>query len=135
MNWKSFTKIFVALAVAVALGLLEASWTTPTAPGATRPMLGSFGIGVVLLAVCWPRVWWVPGLGMIEELIQIFFGQLPPVRPSIYDALFHHWSASFTWINLYPYITFPLMGLVGEAAFLYYKRQVNKTLSQKYSPA
>ena len=134
MHHKAYVKIVVALAVAVALGLLEASWTTPTAPGATRPMLGSFGIAVVLAAVCWPRVWWIPGLGMLEELIQIFFGQLPPVRPSVYDALFHHWSASFTWINLYPYITFSLAGLIGEAVFLYYRHQVNRIPQQKSLP-
>lgn len=64
MNKNALVKTAVAIAVAVALGLLEASWTTPSAPGATRPMLGSFGIAVVLAAVCWPRLWWVPGLGM-----------------------------------------------------------------------
>ncbi len=122
MNKNALVKTAAAIAVAVALGLLEASWTTPSAPGATRPMLGSFGIAVVLAAVCWPRLWWVPGLGMVEELIQIFFGQLPPVRPTLYQALFTHWSASFTWVNLYPYITFPLMGIIGEAVYWRYRR-------------
>lgn len=121
MNRTAYVKTGVACAVAVALGLLEASWTTPDAPGAARPMLGSFGIMVALAAVCWPRLWWVPALGMIEELVQIFAGQLPPVRPSISDALFHHWSAGFTWINLYPYISFPLAGVIGEAIYQYLK--------------
>lgn len=127
MNKNALVKTAVAIAVAVALGLLEASWTTPSAPGATRPMLGSFGIAVVLAAVCWPRLWWVPGLGMAEELIQIYFGQLPPVRPTLYQALFTHWSASFTWVNLYPYITFPLMGIIGEAVYWHYRRARQET--------
>ncbi len=137
MDYKLYAKIGAAVAVAVALGLLEASWTTPSAPGAPRPMLGSFGIGVVLAVVCWPRIWWMPGLGMVEELIQIFFGQLSPVRPSLYQALFTHWSASFTWINLYPYITFPIIGILGELAYLYYRKKVriNKTPAQTVLPA
>jgi hypothetical protein len=63
---------------------------------------------------------------MIEEVIQIFFGQLPPVRPTLCEALFTHWSASYTWVNLYPYITFPLMGLAGEACFRVYRRPKGK---------
>jgi hypothetical protein len=122
MNTTALGKTAAACAVAVALGLLEAAWTTPQAPGATRAMLGSFGIGVALAVVCWPRLWWVPALGMIEELVQIFVGQLPPVRPSVTDALFHHWSAAFTWINLYPYISFPLAAIAGEIICLHYRR-------------
>ncbi len=130
MNKNALVKTVIAVAVAVALGLLEAAWTTPSAPGATRPMLGSFGIAVVLAAVCWPRLWWVPGLGMVEELIQIYFGQLPPVRPTLYQALFTHWSASFTPVNLYPYITFPLMGIVGEAVYWHYRRRARQETDQ-----
>lgn len=114
MNRTTLLKVAVALAVAVALGLLEAARTTPSAPGAARPMLGCLGIAIVLAAVSWPRLWWVPGLGMVEELVQIFAGQLPPLRPSLYDALFNHWSAAFTPVNLYPYLTFPLVGVAGE---------------------
>ena len=123
MNRANLTKAAVAVIVAVALGLLEAAWTTPSAPGATRPMLGSFGIGVVLAAVCWPRLWWVPGLGMVEELVQIFAGQLPPVRPSVYEALFTHWSAAYTPFNLYPYLTFPLAGIIGEVIYWRLRRR------------
>lgn len=123
MNETRWFKIAAAFAAAIALGLLEASWTTPSAPGATRPMLGSFGIGVVLVIVCWERVWWMPALSMLEEIVQIVFGQLPPVRPTVFQALFHHWSASFTFVNLYPYITFPLVGIVGELAYRYFKNR------------
>ncbi len=126
MNTTVLVKTAAACAVAVALGLLEAAWTTPEAPGATRAMLGSFGIGVALAVVCWPRLWWVPALGMLEELVQIFVGQLPPVRPSVSQALFHHWSASFTWINLYPYLSFPLAGIIGEAIYLRHRQRVSK---------
>lgn len=117
----AFIKTGAAFAVAIALGLLEAAWTTPDAPGATRPMLGSFGIMVALAVVCWPRLWWVPALGMLEELVQIFVGQLPPVRPSVPEALFHHWSAGSTGINLYPYLSFPLVGIIGEVLYQYYR--------------
>ncbi len=126
MNTTSLMKAAGAIAVAIALGLLEAAWTTPQAPGATRAMLGSFGIGVALAVVCWPRLWWVPALGMIEELVQIFVGQLPPVRPSVSQALFNHWSASFTWVNLYPYLSFPLMAIIGEIVCRQYKRRMSK---------
>ncbi len=119
MNTVVIKKIAAAVAVAIALGLLEAAWTTPEAPGAARPMLGSFGIAIALAAVCWNRLWWVPALGMLEELVQIFAGQLPPVRPSLHDALFHHWSAAFTPVNLHPYVSFPLAGIVGEILYLY----------------
>ena len=126
MNKVVFLKITVAFAVAIALGLLEAAWTTPSAPGATRPMLGCFGIAVVLAAVCWPRLWWVPALGMVEELVQIFVGQLPPVRPSLYQALFTHWSAGVTGINLYPYISFPLIGISGEMIYRHFRRRTGR---------
>ena len=128
MNKGIAVRVAAAIAAAVALGLLEASWTTPTAPGATQPMLGSAGIGVVLAIVCWPRLWWAPALGMLEELVQIFFGQLPPVRPTVYEALFTHWSASYTWFNLYPYLTFPLLGLLGEALYRRYGRRAGESL-------
>ena len=59
---------------------------------------------------------------MIEELVQILAGQLSPVRPSVTDALFHHWSAAFTWINLYRYISFPPAALAGEIIYLRYSR-------------
>lgn len=134
MKKNTCIKTGAALAVAIALGLLEASWTTPTAPGATRPMLGSFGIMVALAVVCWPRLWWVPALGMLEELVQIFFGQLPPVRPSIFDALFHHWSAGFTPINLYPYISFPIIGIIGEIIYCCYKLYIsNRELVSRHN--
>ncbi len=126
MNTTGLGKAVGACAVAIALGLLEAAWTTPQAPGATRAMLGSFGIGVALGVVCWPRLWWVPALGMLEELVQIFVGQLPPARPTVSQALFHHWSASFTWVNLYPYLSFPLVAVAGEAVCLIYRKRAAK---------
>ena len=131
MNTNAFMKTAGACAVAVALGLLEAAWTTPNAPGATRPMLGSFGIAVALAVVCWPRLWWVPALGMLEELVQIFAGQLPPVRPNVYQALFHHWSAGVSGINLYPYLSFPLAAILGETIFLYYRQRSSRRESSR----
>ena len=54
--------------VAISLGLLEAAWTTPSAPGATRAGLGCVAIGIVLAVACWPRLWWVPGLSRIHAV-------------------------------------------------------------------
>jgi hypothetical protein len=103
--------------VAICLGLLEAAWTTPEAPGATRAGLGCIAIGVVLAVVCWPRLWWVPGLSMLEEATQVYVGTYGVWRPSS-NWLFHHWSAGYLGINLYPVIVFPLVTVVGEVIYL-----------------
>ncbi len=67
-------KFILAIIVAINLGLLEASWTTPTSPGAVRAGLGCFAIAVVLIVVCYPYIWWVPGLSILEEFVQAFIG-------------------------------------------------------------
>jgi hypothetical protein len=86
-------------------------------------MLGSFGIAVVMLVVCWPRIWWAPGLSMLEEVVQIVFGQDPAIWPDLPQALFGHWSAAFTPVNLYPYITFPLISILGEMLYQHRARR------------
>lgn len=123
MDRRTLGMAAAGLAAAVGLGLLEAAWTTPAAPGATRPMLGSLGIAMALGAVCWRRLWWVPALGMLEELVQIFAGQLPDVWPTPAQALFQHWSAGFTPVNLYPYLTFPLLAVAGELLYRQARRK------------
>ncbi len=123
MDKKMLGMAAAGLTAAVGLGLLEAAWTTPAAPGATRPMLGSLGIAMALGAVCWRRLWWVPALGMLEELVQIFAGQHPDVWPTPAQALFGHWSAAFTPVNLYPYLSFPLIAVAGELLY----RRVRRT--------
>ncbi|HNR32012.1 MAG TPA: hypothetical protein PKI11_14065 [Candidatus Hydrogenedentes bacterium] len=107
--------------VAVCLGLLEAAWTTPTAPGATRAGLGCFAIGAVLAVVCWPKLWWVPGLSMLQEATQVIVGQSAAWRPN-WDWFFNHWSAGYFGVNLYPAILFPLITIFGEGTYLWLKR-------------
>ena len=102
--------------VAVCLGLLEAAWTSPTAGGPRDPMLGCFAIAVVLTVVSWPRLWLVPGLGILEEMIQAFVGTLGVWRPNL-DTVFHHWSIAYIGFNVYPYILFPLITVIGETAY------------------
>lgn len=108
----------IVVLVAICLGLLEAAWTTPTAPGATRAGLGCFAIGVVLAVVCWPRLWWVPGLSMLQEATQVFVGNDGAWHPN-FDWVFHHWSAGYFGINLYPVILFPLITIIGEGVYLW----------------
>jgi len=107
---------------AIAVGLLEAAWTTRSAPGATDAGLGCVAIAIILAIVCWPKIWWVPGLGMLEEAIQKLIGQEPAWYPNL-DWLIHHWSAGYFGINLYPVITFPLITILGEIIYHRYKRR------------
>lgn len=110
---KQFAAMFT---VGICLGLLEAAWTTPTAPGATDAGLGNFAIGVILLIVCWPRWWWVAGLSMLEEATQVYIGHGGAWCPNL-EWVIHHWSAGYFGINLYPVITFPLVTLIGEVVY------------------
>lgn len=113
-----FTKMFV---VALCLGLLEAAWTTPSAPGATKAGMGNFAIGVTLFIVCYPRWWWLFGLCMLEEATQVFIGNDMAWRPNI-DWVIHHWSAGYFGINLYPVATFPIITIIGEVIYLCWRR-------------
>lgn len=118
--------------VAICLGLLEAAWTTPTAPGATRAGLGCFAIGGVLTVVCWQRLWWVPGLSMLQEATQVYVGNYYTWRPNV-DWVIHHWSAGYFGINLYPVVTFPLIGIIGEIVYHLYKKK-NETRADVHVP-
>jgi len=108
----------IMILVAVCLGLLEAAWTAPGHGGPRDPTLGCIAIGVVLVVVCWRRWWWIPGLSMLEETIQVLVGTLGAWRPTS-SWVFHHWSAAHFGINLYPVIVFPLMTVIGEAVYLW----------------
>ena len=119
------TQLGKMIFVAICLGLLEAAWTTPTAPGATRAGLGCFAIGAVLAVVCWPRVWWLFGLSMVQEATQILVGQSSAWRPN-WDWVFHHWSAGCFGVNLYPVILFPLLTIIGEVACRWTHREAAK---------
>lgn len=109
-------RLALMVLVAICLGLLEAAWTTPTAPGATRAGLGCVAIGIILAVVCWPRLWWIPGLSMLEEATQVYVGSYETWRPNS-NWLFHHWSAGYFGVNLYPVILFPLITVIGEVLY------------------
>jgi hypothetical protein len=110
------------ITVGICLGLLEAAWTTPSAPGATYAGMGCFAIAVVLGIVCWPRLWWVPGLSMLEEGTQVFVGSHEVWRPNS-DWVLHHWSAGYFGINLYPVVSFTLITIVGEIVYCWVRRR------------
>ena len=100
-----------SLAVAVALGLLEAAWTGPGRGGPVRTWLGVAAIGIALAAVSWPLVWWIPALAILEELTHIV---AQGARPT-WDTVFRHWSTGYLGgVNVYPYLTFPALTAVGE---------------------
>ena len=122
-SWRAYSPmkpkhLALMLLVAICLGLLEAAWTTPTAPGATRAGLGCVAIGIILAVVCWPRLWWIPGLSMLEEATQVYVGSYGVWLPNS-NWLFHHWLAGYFGINLYPVILFPLITIIGEAIYLW----------------
>jgi len=116
-----YRQVALMILVAVALGLLEAAWTTPEAPGATRAGLGCIAIGIVMAVVCWPRLWWAFGLSMLEEATQVFVGSYGAWRPNS-DWLFHHWSAGYFGINLYPVISFTLITIAGEIGYQWWRK-------------
>ncbi len=67
-------RAMAAIAVAIAGGLLEAAWTGPSRGAPTNTWLGILALLIALLAVTWPRVWWVPGLAILEEGTHLFVG-------------------------------------------------------------
>ena len=107
--------------VAVCLGLLEAAWTTPSAPGATEAGLGCVAIAIILAVVCWPKLWWIPGLSMLEEATQVFIGNDGAWYPNM-NWVLHHWSAGYFGINLYPVVSFTLITILGEVIYLRRKK-------------
>lgn len=101
----------VAVLTAAALGFLEAAWTGPGRGGPTNTWMGVVAILAILAAVSWPRLWWVPGLAILEEGVHLFvgYGGLPGGA-----QLFGHWSLGLIGFNLYPWLVFPLVTVVGE---------------------
>ncbi len=102
----------MCILVAVALGLLETSWT---GSHQANTALGVLAIFLVFLGVSVPRVWWIPALAILEEQVNYLTagpawwnnGQGP-------DVILHHWSAAFIGLNLFPYVLFPLLTALGE---------------------
>lgn len=109
-----------ALGVAIALGAIEAAWTGPGRGGPTNVWLGVFAIFVVLFIMTWPRIEFVPILAIIEEWTHLIVGY--GVWLPMTATLFAHWSVSYLGgINIYPWLTFPLMTLVGWLLRLRFK--------------
>ena len=102
--------------VAVAIGLIEAAWTRSSMGGPRDPTLGCFGIAIILIVVCWPRIWWLPGLGILEETTQVLVGHEWAWRPNA-SWVFHHWSERHFGVNLYPVIVLPLFTVLCEVVY------------------
>ncbi len=99
------------MTIAVALGFLEAAWTGPGRGGPTNTWLGVVAILVILAAASWPRLWWIPGLAIIEEGVHLMAGYA--LLPT-WATVLQHWSVGFVGLNLYPWLLFPLLTVAGE---------------------
>ena len=114
-------RVLGTLAVAVALGLLEAAWTGPGRGGPTNVWLGVSAIFVALLVVTWPRWYLIPGFAIVEEWTHLIVGYgtwLPT------EATFlRHWSVSYLWgWNVYPWLSFPIFTLAAISISIYISR-------------
>ncbi len=101
----------VAVTIAAALGLLEAAWTGPGRGGPTSTWLGVVAILVILAFVSWPRLWWIPGLAILEEGVHLMAGYA--LFPT-WSIVLRHWSVEFVGVNIYPWLLFPLLTVGGE---------------------
>lgn len=108
---RGIAAILVAVTIAVALGLLEAAWTGPERGGPTSTWLGVVAILAILALVSWPRLWWIPGLAILEEGVHLVAGYA--LFPT-WATVLRHWSAEFMGVNLYPWLLFPLLTVGGE---------------------
>lgn len=102
----------VFASIAVSAGLLEAAWTGAGRGAPTNTWLGVGALLVIFAVVTFPRLWWVPGLAILEELVHLVAGYA--LLPN-WNHVLGHWSTAYLGVNLYPWITFPLITLVGEA--------------------
>lgn len=112
---RPFIRLLAALLVAVSAGLLEAAWTGGGRTAPHNTLLGLIALAVVFFIVSFPKVWWVPGLAILEEFTHLLvgYGQLPTA-----STLFAHWSVAYTGVNLYPWITFPIATAYFEGVWL-----------------
>lgn len=99
-----------SIIVAIALGLLEGAWTYPDRGGPNDTWWGVIAIFIILLIVTWPYFWWIPALAILEEITHLYSrgGRITK------DRIFNHWSISYLNHNIYPYITFPIMTIIGS---------------------
>ncbi len=108
---RGIVAILVAVTIVVALGFLEAAWTGPGRGGPANTWLGVVAILVILAVVSWPRLWWIPGLAILEEGVHLMAGYA--LLPT-WTTVFRHWSVEFIGLNLYPWLLFPLLTVAGE---------------------
>lgn len=100
------------LVLAFAAGLLESAWVAPGHGGPTNTWLGVMALLIAFMTLSWPFIHWIPGLAILEEGIHLYFGYGGALPGP--DQLFHHWSISYLGFNVYPWITFPIITIVGE---------------------
>ncbi len=108
---RGIVAVLVAVTIAVALGFLEAAWTGPGRGGPTNTWLGVAAILVILGVVSWPRLWWIPGLAILEEGMHLMAGYA--LYPT-WATVLRHWSVEFVGLNLYPWLLVPLLTVAGE---------------------
>ena len=118
---EKWRQLLGGMAVAVAIGLIEAAWTGPGRGAPTSTWLGVVAILIVLLVVTFPKPWLIPALAILEEVTHLFVGYgwaLPT-----YSTVFNHWSIGYLGVNIAPYLLFPALTLVGEVLYQYRKRR------------
>ena len=126
-----FYQVVVPGLVAIFIGFLEAAWTRVESSSPVNTWLGVFAILGILSLVSFPRLWRIPALAIIEEathgLAQNLVGI--PWVPT-WNTIFAHWSTNFVGMNIYPWILFPVLTIIGE---LIYRRLNGKRLSLQMS--
>ena len=115
-----FYQVVVPGLVAILLGVLEAAWTRPGGGGPANTWMGIFAILGVLLLVSFPRLWRIALLAIIEEASHLILTS-PLSLELIYRQVFFHWSISYVGGNIYPWIFFPVLTIVGELLYRYFK--------------
>lgn len=114
--WPSYwSGWIIVLMASIGLGSLEAAWTGLGRGGPVDTWKGVGGIYLVLFLFTMPHVWLIPLLAIIEEMTHGFLGY-PGWRPT-WETLLEHWSSQYIGVNLYPYLTFPLLTIGIEVLY------------------
>ncbi len=128
--FKRLIRLLLIILVVACLRYVNAKWwTVPFSDPRANIVVEYLELGIVLAVVCWPRLWWIFGLIILEEATKMFVGSHGMWRPS-WDWLFHHCSAGVFGVNSYPVILFPLMTAVGEAIYQWVIRHRRNTSAE-----